>query len=62
MFYGEEGVDAGGVRKVKCPVRKIAVFGLWISDYGRITCDLIDIPCFNKYDWSLLKSGFVITP
>lgn len=29
VFYGEEGVDAGGVRKVKCPARKIAMFALY---------------------------------
>lgn len=28
VFYGEEGVDAGGVRKVTCPARKIKMFSL----------------------------------
>ena len=36
MFYGEEGVDAGGVRKVKCPARKIKMFGLCRSDWSQI--------------------------
>ena len=35
MFYGEEGVDAGGVRKVTCPVFTLEIrFRGYIKDWA----------------------------